>query len=96
MSSIEPIKTIISPITNIEIGDKSKKSFLEFLGESIEKINQLQLEADKMVTAFSIGEDVDIHNVMLAVERASLSLSVITEIRNRALEAYQEIMRMVP
>lgn len=96
MSSIEPIKPISSPIANIEIVDKSEKSFLEFLGESIEKINQLQLEADKMVTAFSVGEDIDIHNVMLAVERASLSLSVITEIRNRALEAYQEIMRMVP
>ncbi len=96
MNPIEPIRPVVSSIANIEKENKSEKSFLEFLGESIEKINQLQLEADKMVTAFSTGEEVDIHNVMLAVERASLSLSVVTEVRNRVLEAYQEMMRMVP
>lgn len=96
MSSIEPVRSIISPIASIRGEDKPERSFLELLKESIEKVNYLQLEADKMVTAFSLGEDVDIHNVMLAVERATLSLSVLTEVRNRALEAYQEIMRMVP
>lgn len=48
------------------------------------------------MTAFSAGEDIDIHNVMMAIERANLALSVVTEVRNRALEAYQEMMRMVP
>lgn len=96
MSSIEPVRSIISPIASIRGEDKPERNFLELLKESIEKVNYLQLEADKMVTAFSLGEDVDIHNVMLAVERATLSLSVLTEVRNRALEAYQEIMRMVP
>ncbi|MGB9682103.1 MAG: flagellar hook-basal body complex protein FliE [bacterium] len=72
------------------------KSFIEVLKNSLEKVNQLQLEADNAVRAFSTGEDIDIHNVMIAIEKASLALTMLVEVRNRGLEAYQEMMRMVP
>ncbi|HPO83007.1 MAG TPA: flagellar hook-basal body complex protein FliE [bacterium] len=96
MNTIEPVRFTVDPIADIEEGSRSEKSFLTVLGESIEKVNNLQLDAERMVTAFSAGEDIDIHNVMIAIERANLALSVVTEVRNRALEAYQEMMRMVP
>ncbi|HHV80805.1 MAG TPA: flagellar hook-basal body complex protein FliE [bacterium] len=96
MNTIEPVRFTVDPIADIEEGSKSEESFLAVLGESIEKVNKLQLDAERMVTAFSAGEDIDIHNVMMAIERANLALSVVTEVRNRALEAYQEMMRMVP
>jgi flagellar hook-basal body complex protein FliE len=96
MSYIEPITLEIRPIEGT-VGEKGReKGFVEFLKDSLEKVNQLQIEANEAVTAFSAGKDIDIHTVMIAVERANLSLSVVTEIRNRVLDAYHEIMRMVP
>lgn len=95
MPFIEPIRFDIRPIENIR-RERDDLSFSEFLKDSLEKVNQLQIEANSAVTAFSTGEDIDIHKVMIAVERANLSLSIVTEIRNRLLDAYQEIMRMVP
>jgi flagellar hook-basal body complex protein FliE len=96
MSYIEPITLEIRPIEGTG-GEKGReKGFVEFLKDSLEKVNQLQIEANEAVTAFSAGKDIDIHTVMIAVERANLSLSVVTEIRNRVLDAYHEIMRMVP
>lgn len=96
MDAIEPVRFTLNSIADVKEKKDTEKSFLEVLSESIEKVNDLQLDAEKIVTAFSAGEDIDIHNVMIAIERANLALSVITEVRNRALEAYQEIMRMVP
>ncbi|MCX7796257.1 MAG: flagellar hook-basal body complex protein FliE [bacterium] len=95
MPSIEPIRFDIKPIKS-NGKEKEEVSFAEFLKESLEKVNQLQIEANNAVTAFSMGEDIDIHRVMIAIERANLSLSIVTEIRNRLLDAYHEIMRMVP
>jgi len=96
MFYIEPIRLDIRPIEGIG-GEKGReKGFVEFLKDSLEKVNQLQIEANEAVAAFSAGKDIDIHTVMIAIERANLSLSVVTEIRNRALDAYHEIMRMVP
>ncbi|MGC8972021.1 MAG: flagellar hook-basal body complex protein FliE [bacterium] len=95
MPPIELIRLDIRPIEGIE-GEKRGRGFIDFLKESLERVNQLQIEANQAVTAFSAGESIDIHNVMIAIEKANLSLSIITEIRNRALDAYHEIMRMVP
>ncbi len=95
MPFIEPIRFDIKPIEDFR-KEKEELSFSEFLKDSLEKVNQLQIEANNAITAFSTGEDVDIHRVMIAIERANLSLSIVTEIRNRLLDAYHEIMRMVP
>jgi flagellar hook-basal body complex protein FliE len=97
MTPISPINFNSSvPSSSISITDKGEKSFIDVLKDSLEKINQLQLEAENAVTAFSMGENLDIHNIMIAVEKANLALSMLVEVRNRGLEAYQEMMRMVP
>jgi len=96
MLPIEPIRLDIKPIEGIEGKERKEENFIDFLKESLERVNQLQIEANEAVTAFSIGENIDIHKVMIAIEKANLSLSIVTEIRNRALDAYHEIMRMVP
>jgi len=97
MTPINPINFNLSkPSSDVSNIDKGEKSFIDVLKDSLEKINQLQLEANNIVAAFSMGENIDIHNVMIAVEKANLALSLLVEVRNRGLEAYQEMMRMVP
>ncbi len=75
--------------------DPQGKSFLSFLQDSLQEVNQLQNHKDDMTVSFAAGDpNVDIHNLMLAIEEASISMQLTTEIRNKLIEAYQEIMRM--
>ena len=74
--------------------DKAQgKSFAETLKSFLHDVNQLQSEAADHVEALVAGETVDIHDVMIAVEKASVSFEMVMEIRNKILEAYQELMR---
>ncbi|MBS4024757.1 MAG: flagellar hook-basal body complex protein FliE [Clostridia bacterium] len=68
--------------------------FSEFLKNSITDVNNLQLEAGKMRQQLVTGEITDIHQVMIASEKASISLQFAIQVRNKLVEAYQEIKRM--
>ena len=71
------------------------KSFMELLKDSIGKVNRLQKTGDEMSVRFAAGDpQVDIHNLMLALEEASIAMRLTIEIRNKLVESYQEIMRM--
>ncbi|PIU61622.1 MAG: flagellar hook-basal body complex protein FliE [Armatimonadetes bacterium CG07_land_8_20_14_0_80_40_9] len=64
------------------------------LGKALDKVNDLQNNADEMMKRLAAGEVKDIHRVMIAVEEASLSLQLTMQIRSKIIDAYQEIMRM--
>jgi flagellar hook-basal body complex protein FliE len=71
------------------------KSFVEFLKDSLGEVNDLQHRSDEMAMRFAASDPtVDIHDLMLALEEASIALQLTIEIRNKLLESYQEIMRM--
>lgn len=57
-------------------------------------VNDLQLDAGRSIDAFAAGEITDVHQVMVAVQEAGLALDLLLEVRNRTMEAFQEIMRM--
>ena len=72
-----------------------RPEFSQLLSESINQVNELQQEASKMKTAFELGDsNIDIPEVMVAIQKASLSFEAITEVRNKLLSAYQEVMNM--
>jgi flagellar hook-basal body complex protein FliE len=73
---------------------ETNASFGETLQRAITDVNALQSEAGKAVEKMVGGETVDLHEVMVAVEKAKTSFDLLMEIRNKALEAYREIMRM--
>ncbi len=68
--------------------------FLDVLKSSIDEANRLQMEADKASNLLASGEAVDIHNTMIAVQKADVSFRLMMEVRNKIVEAYHEIMRM--
>ena len=72
----------------------SKVDFKEFLIESLEKVNADQNNAEAMDKALMLGEVDNIHEVMIASQKAEISLSFAVEVRNKVLEAYKEIMRI--
>ena len=68
--------------------------FSKFLQEMVGKVSELQQTADKSIQGLATGESKGLHEVMLAVEKANVSFQMLTQVRNKAVEAYQEIMRM--
>ncbi|PMP68187.1 MAG: flagellar hook-basal body complex protein FliE [Thermodesulfobacterium geofontis] len=73
---------------------KNKLDFKNFLLEKIKEIDHSQKEAQKMLEALAKGEDIDFSEVALAISKADLNFKLLLRIRNKVLEAYQEIMRM--
>ena len=71
-----------------------KISFESMLSDSLKKVNQLQLEADKKIRDLSIGDTDDISDVVLASSRADTALRLVMEIRNKFLDAYQALSRI--
>lgn len=74
--------------------DKKEVSFIDTLREKLDGVNDKQLQAEDMTEKLIKGEDVDIHEVMLSTEEAKMSLELAVQIRNKIVEAYQEINRM--
>ncbi len=72
----------------------SGKSFQETLKESMEKVNELQKEADEAVKKLATGQGGNIQDTMLAIEKADISFRMMMQIRNKIVEAYEEIWRM--
>ncbi|MSM40251.1 MAG: flagellar hook-basal body complex protein FliE [Geobacter sp.] len=70
------------------------EGFSKYLGEMIDKVNSSQMASDKAIQQLATGETKALHEVMIAMEKASVSFQFITQVRNKAVEAYQEIMRM--
>lgn len=68
--------------------------FADLLGKAISDLQSVSDTADQKVNALATGQDVELHDVMLAVESESMAISLATQVRNKAVEAYQEVFRM--
>lgn len=69
-------------------------SFSKVFKASLEEVNALDTQSKRMVEALATGETNDVSGVMLAVKKANMAFLSILQVRNQAIEAYQEIMRM--
>lgn len=69
-------------------------SFGDMLMKKIENVDQIQQAADTAVTDFSTGKSRNLHEAVLALEMADTSLRLMVTVRNKVIEAYQEVMRM--
>lgn len=68
--------------------------FTQVVQRLIDDTNQQQLKADKAVELLATGQSDNVHETMLALTRADLSMRVFMEVRNKVIDAYQEVMRM--
>ncbi|MEI6231506.1 MAG: flagellar hook-basal body complex protein FliE [Planctomycetota bacterium] len=69
-------------------------SFGDFVSSAIHDVHASQVNADATVQQFITGRTGDVHEVMLAMEQARMTLTLAVEVRNKVIEAYQEISRM--
>ena len=69
-------------------------SFGDMLTQQLTNLNNLQLNAQDQSTALASGQATDVSSVVTAVEQAALAMQLAVQVRNKAVDAYQEIMRM--
>ncbi len=82
---------------SVKIESTSKEagpSFADTLKEAVGNVNELALTADRKAQELSTGKSDDIAGVMLAVEKADIALRAMVQVRNKIIDAYQEIMKM--
>lgn len=72
----------------------NSNSFQNTLSKLVTDVDNQIKESDRLSEEFAIGKNNNIHEVMIASEKAGLSLKFLMQIRNKLLDAYQEIMRM--
>ncbi len=72
----------------------SGPGFGELLMRAIGEVNALQANAGEMVQRFAAGDRMDVHQVMIALEQASTAMQLTLQVRNKLVEAYQEVIRM--
>jgi len=104
--SIETIRSIAQPVEHVgHIGGQAgiggvdggknvgPSSFAETLGGALQKVDNLQIEADGQAEKVAMGGG-NLHEMSLALEKADVSMRLAMKVRNKLVEAYQEIMRM--
>ena len=69
-------------------------NFSQLLKENINKVDNLQKEANQLTTDFALGKTDNIHQVTIASEKARVALDLTTSIQNKVMDAYEEIMRI--
>jgi flagellar hook-basal body complex protein FliE len=74
-------------------GENKGVDFGDLLKNALKDVNDAQLNADEAIKKVLNGETQNIHETMIALQKADVSLKLMLEVRNRLLEAYQEIMR---
>jgi flagellar hook-basal body complex protein FliE len=75
-------------------GSESAGSFSNLLGNFVGEVNAKQTAAGDAITGLLSGKNVSLHQAMISMEEASVSFSMMVEVRNKLLDSYQELMRM--
>ncbi len=72
--------------------DKAK--FADVLRNSLEEVDRLQKKADAAIESLATGGAASVHDTMIAMEQADVSFRLMMQVRNKIVEAYQEVLRM--
>jgi flagellar hook-basal body complex protein FliE len=84
----------LGPLAKVSNAPSSQEPFGSVLGRMLTEVDSLQKRADQAVEGLATGKVKDVHDVMLAMNEADLSFRLMLEVRNKLVEAYQEVSRM--
>ncbi len=87
------LKTL-SPGSTTAVTATPNTNFGDMLSNMVQDVNAKQVAANDAVNGMMAGDNVSLHQTMIAMEEASVSFQLMVEVRNKLLESYQELMRM--
>jgi flagellar hook-basal body complex protein FliE len=92
--AVDPV-AFLPPVREIQAeAAPAAVDFGPWLARSLGRVNQDLVHADEAVRGLAAGETENLHQVMIALEEARVSLQLAVQVRNRLLDAYQEVLRM--
>jgi flagellar hook-basal body complex protein FliE len=99
MNEINPIGPIreqgeVHKQQGVKPGEKSGPSFKETMESFLKDVNSMQAKAGESIEKMAAGEITDVHQVMSTVQEANVAFNMMMEIRNKVMDAYQEVMRI--
>lgn len=77
-----------------QTSSSGESDFMNTLNDAMGQVGQLQSEADGKVAQLLSGNGQDVHSAMIAVEKASLAFSMMVQVRNKIVQAYQQVSSM--
>ncbi|MBF0328307.1 MAG: flagellar hook-basal body complex protein FliE [Nitrospirae bacterium] len=95
MNEIKKIGDIAQTISGVSKANQTPEvSFQDAIKDALKQVSEVQNEAEKAIEDFSKGDVKDIHTVVIAMEKADVSLQTLMTVRSKLLSAYEEVMRM--
>lgn len=94
MQAIQPIPSVSPAPWAPQAQAPQAVHFADVLKKAVAELQSLQNDSGKAVQQLATGEAKNLHDVVLAMEKAGLALQLAVQIRNKVLDAYQEIIRM--
>lgn len=73
---------------------EATQSFAATIEESLAKVNEMQAEKSLMIQDFVSGKNQNVHELMITLQKAGLAMDMTSAVRNKVMQAYQEIMRI--
>jgi len=92
-NTINKINNLTDAIKNTSNEQKTDGDFSSILKDSINEVNKLQKDGDKAMSDIATGSVKDLHQAAIAIDKAELSMKLMLEVRNKALNAYKELSR---
>lgn len=90
-----PAGNAINPAGSTVGGPASPSGFQQTLANAVDKVNQAQVEAGSLQQAFELGDPrADLARVMVAMQQSQVAFRATVEVRNRLVQAYQDVMNM--
>jgi flagellar hook-basal body complex protein FliE len=68
--------------------------FADLITDAVGQVNQLEQQAQTAVTGLMTGSGVDVHNAMIATQKADMAFELVLAVHNKAVQAYQSVMGM--
>jgi flagellar hook-basal body complex protein FliE len=81
-------------ISSSAAGSAASAPFADLMTDAVGQVDQLERRADVAVTGLMTGTGVDVHQAMIAAEKASMAFELALAVRNKAVQAYQSVMGM--
>jgi flagellar hook-basal body complex protein FliE len=92
---VDPISAVSLPATGAApVEQASPGNFVEWLDNEMVLANSRLQEADQAVRGLAVNDTENLHQVMIALSKAEVTFELVTQVRNRLLEGFQEILRM--
>jgi flagellar hook-basal body complex protein FliE len=76
--------------TNLDDG----LSFKQTIENSLKKVNDLQIQKDNMIEEFAVGKNQNVHELMIALQKADIAIKLTSAVRNKVIDAYRQLLNM--